>query len=229
MAGQNIINAASIAPKVIVSQQLATAESALYTVPASTSVKVAQGTLCNVSANMVPTLSLGATATTGGTFAAGTYYWKVTAKNASGESLASNEVSAVLAANGTQVLNWAAVPTATSYDIYRGTVAGAQNSRVATVTALTYTDTGTSTAGPTPPAVSTFGIAVSVSLSIIQAGGTMGDGTHRVINAYQLPANDTLALGEYIGGAMLGPGDVVAAFSGTANAVDLVLTGTVHA
>jgi len=228
MAGNDVLKAASISPKVIVSQQLGTTEAAVYTVPAATSVKVAQATICNVTANMVPALTLGATAGSGGTFAAGTYYWKVTAKNASGESLASNGVSAVLVLNGTQVLNWAAVPTATSYDTYRGTVAGAQNSRVTTVTTLTCTDTGTSTAGPTPPSVSSFGIAAPVNIAIIQSGGTLGDGTHRVMNAYQLAANDTFSL-DMVRGAMLGPGDSIAAFSATTTAVDLVITGTVHA
>ena len=55
------------------------------------------------------TVTLGTTATTGGTFTAGTYYWKVTAIDSKGESLGSNEVTATLAANGTQVLNWGAV------------------------------------------------------------------------------------------------------------------------
>ena len=49
MAGNNIVVAASIAPQVLVSKALTTTETALYTVPASTSAKVAHGTLCNVT------------------------------------------------------------------------------------------------------------------------------------------------------------------------------------
>jgi hypothetical protein len=122
MAGQNVIAASSISPQIIVSQQLGTSDAAVYTVPAATSVKVAQATLCN-----------------------------------------------------------------------------------------------------------TTGSAVTVNLSLVQTGGTLGDGTHRVIAGYTLAANDTLPLRDYIGGAMLGPGDRIAAFAGTATAVDIVVTGTVHA
>lgn len=71
--------------------------------------------------------------------------------------------------------------------------------------------------------------AVTVYLSIIQTGGTVGDGTHRVISGYSLAANDTLALADYVAGAMLGPGDMLASYAGTAAAVDLVVTGTLQA
>jgi hypothetical protein len=70
---------------------------------------------------------------------------------------------------------------------------------------------------------------VTVYLSLVQTGGTVGDGTHRVISGYTLAANDSLPLKDYIGGAMLGPGDKIAGYAGTATAVDLVVTGTVHA
>ena len=71
--------------------------------------------------------------------------------------------------------------------------------------------------------------AVTVYLSLVKAGGVPGDGTHRVISGYSLAANDTLALKDYLAGAVLGPGDAIAAYAGTAAAVDLVITGTVHA
>lgn len=117
----NIIAATSIVPQVLVSQQLGTSDAAIYTVPAATSVKIAQGTYCNVTAS-----------------------------------------------------------------------------------------------------------AVTVYLSIVKTGGTVGDGTHRVINAFSLAGNDTLSLRDYVNGAMLGPGDIVAGYAGTASAVDFVLTGTVQ-
>lgn len=121
MAGNDVLHASSISPQVLLSQQLGTTEVALYTVPASTSVKIAQGSLCNITA-----------------------------------------------------------------------------------------------------------AAVTVNVSIVKSGGTVGDGTHRVISGYSLAAHDTLPLKDYIGGAMLGPGDVLVAFAGTATAVDIVVTGTVH-
>jgi hypothetical protein len=232
MPGNNIIQATSISPQVLVSQQLGTSEAALYTVPSGQSVKIAHGVLCNVTALMPsPVLTLGTTATSGGTFAAGTYYWKVSAVNASGgggETLPSNEVSAVLAANGTQALSWGAVAGAASYNIWRGTTAGGENVLVATVTGTTYTDTGSAGTSRYPNTTSTASASATVHLSVIKSGGTMGDTTHRVICNYSLAGSDSLSLAPYLGGAMLGPGDVIAAYASAAAAVDIVITGTVH-
>src|SRR4030095_5085585 len=68
--------------------------------------------------------------------------------------------------------------------------------------------------------------AVTVSLSLMPTGGSL-DGTHRVLNSYSLQANDTLDL-SWLRGTMLGPGDVIGGLAGTASAVVLVVTGTVH-
>jgi hypothetical protein len=236
MPGQNILGAASISPQIVLSQQLATTESALYTVPASTSVKIATASVCNILGSTstqlaTPVITLGTTATSGGTFAANTYYWKVTAINPSGETAGSNEVTATIAANGTQVLNWSAISGATGYRVYRGTAAGGENLLVATIgsgATVTYTDTGTSQFTAFAPNVSSFSNNVTVSVSLVAAGGTVGDGTHRVLNSYSLAPGDTLPL-DMLRGAMLGPGDKIAAFAGAATAVDIVVTGTVHA
>lgn len=106
-----------------------------------------------------PVLTLGATGTTGGTFGAGTFYWKVTAVTGYGETTGSNEVTATLVATGTQALSWAAVPGAQLYKVYRGTAAGAENTLVATVGAGTtsHIDTGTAGTAATVPTVSTAG------------------------------------------------------------------------
>lgn len=115
-----------------------------------------------------PVLTKGATTTTGGTFAAGTFFWKVTALTGYGETAGSNEVTATLVATGTQALSWAAVPGATLYRVYRGTVTNTENVLVTTVaaTVTSYIDTGsagtsqaiptTSTAGPAPAADKVF-------------------------------------------------------------------------
>jgi hypothetical protein len=115
-----------------------------------------------------PVLSAGSTNATGGTFTAGTYYWKLTAVTGYGETTGSNEISATLVLNGSKVLTWATVSGAERYKLYRGTAAGAENVLVTTLDSgtLTYTDTGTSsgaatvpsssTAGNTPPAAKTF-------------------------------------------------------------------------
>src|SRR5438128_1829594 len=97
MSGSNVISASSISPQVLLSQQLGTTDAALYTVAAGQSVKVAQGTICNVSGLIAaPVLTLGTTSTTGGTLAAGATYWKVTGVSVNGETLGSNEVTATL-------------------------------------------------------------------------------------------------------------------------------------
>lgn len=74
----------------------------------------------------------------------------------------------------------------------------------------------------------TTGAPVTVSLSLIPSGGT-ADGTHRVIAGYTLAANDTLPLGDYLGGHMLGSGDFISVFAGTANAVVVVISGAISA
>lgn len=228
MAGTNLLVPASIAPQVLVSQALGATEVALYTVPAGASARLTQGSLCNTSATLTNTLTLGATSTTGGTLAAGATYWVVTAVNAAGESLRSNEVTATLTgATSSQPLSWTAVPGATSYNIYRGTTPAGENVRYNTG-ALTFTDTGAAGTAASPPAASTYGTAIAVSLSVFKSGGVLTDGTHRVINAYSLGVNDSLALRDYITDTMLGPGDAVTGFAGLAGAVTVVLSGTVH-
>lgn len=96
----------------------------------------------------------------GGTFAAGTYYWEVTATTALGETTVSNEASATLILNGSCNLSWTApVGTVTGYKVYRGTASGAENVLVTTITGntTTFTDTNVGGAG-TPPTTDTASI-----------------------------------------------------------------------
>jgi hypothetical protein len=74
----------------------------------------------------------------------------------------------------------------------------------------------------------TGGTTVTVSLSLVPSGGT-ADGTHRVISGYLLAPGDTLPLGDYLGGHMLGQGDFISVIAGTANAVSVVISGAVSA
>jgi hypothetical protein len=107
----------------------------------------------------LPVLSKGTTSSTGGTFAAGAYFWVVTGVSANGESMASNEVTATLVDSGTQVLSWTAMSGAVSYKVYRGVVSGGENALVATVSSptVTYTDTGAVGSFAVPPAVGNAG------------------------------------------------------------------------
>jgi hypothetical protein len=94
----------------------------------------------------------------GGTFAKGTYSWQVTATNANGETVASNQVSATLTGpTSSAALSWTQVPGATGYHVYR-TSAGSKSARLATITSgstVTYTDTGSPGTPATPPPVNT--------------------------------------------------------------------------
>jgi len=109
-----------------------------------------------------PVLTKGTVLTTGGTFGAATYFWKITAIDASGgESLVSNEITNAIAANGTIAMSWAALTNATGFKVYRGTSTGAENKLVATLGLVTsYVDTGTAGTTATLPAADTTGRAV---------------------------------------------------------------------
>lgn len=74
----------------------------------------------------------------------------------------------------------------------------------------------------------TSAAAVAVSLSFLRSGDTDG-GTHTVISAFSLAPGDTLALRDYLVGARLGAGEAVSVTAGTANVIDVVLTGSVSA
>lgn len=97
----------------------------------------------------------------GGTFAAGTYFYEVTATTALGETTVSNEASAVVALNGSVNLAWNAPNNVvTGYKVYRGTASGAENTLVTTIVGNTTTFTDTNVgAGGAPPGTNTATIS----------------------------------------------------------------------
>ena len=113
-----------------------------------------------VAAILTPVLTLGTTSTTGGTLAAGATYWKLTAINASGETVGSNEVTATLTGStSSQPLTWVAIAgSTTGYKLYRGTAPGAENVLVTTLGLVTsYTDIGAAGTAGTVPVVGSTG------------------------------------------------------------------------
>jgi hypothetical protein len=111
-----------------------------------------------------PVISLG-TAASGGTFAAGTYFWKLTATNGAGETLGSNEITATLTASQKQPINWSAVAGANGYRLYRGTAAGAENVLVAVIpggATVTYADLGAAGTNASVPTVDRSASAATV-------------------------------------------------------------------
>jgi len=138
--------------------------------------------------------NLVATAGTGGTLAANTYYYVVTSLIGTRESSASEEVSATLGSAGTITLNWDDLPAATGgYRVYRGTSAGGEDHYQAIAAGThTLTDDGTPTfssaapppAAPTPESQTTDTISWSTDSNAmatdiqtkLQALGNIGAG-----------------------------------------------------
>lgn len=125
-----------------------------------------------VAALAAPTITLGASAGTGGTFTAGTYYWKATWVSANGETVGSNELTASVSANGTQTITVNAAPTgATNWKLYRGTTAGGESVLVATTAAGTtsFTDTGAAGTAGTVPTTDSTGRGTRLKISASSA------------------------------------------------------------
>ena len=147
------------------------------------------GTACSgITVNPMvkaPVQSASSTATTGGTIAAGTYYYKITSITAAGESTGSNEISqATTGTTSTVTLNWTAATNATGYKIYRGTTAGGENLLIATISSgatVTYVNTGTETTSTaSPPAVNGAAAlnAFQLSMATLQSGLVIGNGEY---------------------------------------------------
>jgi len=113
-------------------------------------------TIAALTTPVAPTFT---TATTGGTLAPGTYYYRITAVSGTGETLASTEASQVVPAGtstNTVTLTWAAVSGAETYKVY-GRTTGAELLIASAVSVLTYTDTGSITPAGALPTGNTTG------------------------------------------------------------------------
>ncbi|MFF2551820.1 phage tail tube protein [Nocardia sp. NPDC058058] len=103
------------------------------------------------AATAAPT-GLTGTASSGGTFTAATYYWKVTALFGTGETAGSSEFSLAVTASQKVALTWTTSAGASGYNVYRGTSAGAENVLVGTVGPVgAFTDTGAAGTAATVP------------------------------------------------------------------------------
>lgn len=114
----------------------------------------------------------------GGTFAAASYFWKVTAvDNKGNESLASNEQTQAIALNGSATTSWAAVPGAVSYRVYRGAATGAENVVYVAGNVLTYTDTNAASqaAGATQIQARPPIAQASITLQLLSGAGAATD------------------------------------------------------
>jgi hypothetical protein len=121
-----------------------------------------------MTAHLAPPANL--TATVGGAGSlSGETYWMVTAVNTAGETTASNQTSLNMPASSAAELEWDPVVQAKSYNVYRGLTSGAENLLIGNVTVPTFTDTGASGSGQTPPTTNTatvvYPVWVPVSIS----------------------------------------------------------------
>lgn len=103
----------------------------------------------------VITLSLGAGA---GTLGTGTYYYRVSATNATGETIPSTEVSLAITGPDDIKIDWTEVTGATGYKVY-GRTTGAEKliATVAGGSTVTYTDSGALTPSGAMPVLNTTG------------------------------------------------------------------------
>lgn len=103
-----------------------------------------------------PVQSNPATLTTGGTLAAGTYYYEITAITPGGETTASNEKSIVTTGStSSNTVSWATVPGAMGYNVYRGTTPGGEDVQYTVGAVTSFVDTGAAGVAASPPGSNT--------------------------------------------------------------------------
>lgn len=141
-----------------------------------------------------PVLVSATGSTTGGTFAAGAYWFVVTATTANGETVASNQFGVTLTGSTSSVaLVWNAVDGATGYNVYRGTTTGGENKLITTTTALTYVDTGTAGTTATVPVTNTAELSTNTALAIAPIEARIYGGELQTINQANTPGVELLA------------------------------------
>lgn len=99
----------------------------------------------NGSTLPAPTLATISTSTTGGTIAAGTYYYNLTCYNLAGETTASNQLTIITTGTtSTITIGWNSIGGAAGYYVYRGTSATGPFTKIKVPVAgiTSWTDTG---------------------------------------------------------------------------------------
>jgi hypothetical protein len=155
----------------------------------------------------------------GGSLAAATYYYKVVALNAVGQTTASPECNVTTTGSTSSVaLSWTAVAGATSYRIYRGTATGGESVYYTSAT-NSYTDTGSASTAGTPPGSNTTQLATPGTVTPTgQVGGNLSAGTYYYVITALNAAGETTASSE-----------VNATVTGTTSAILLAWTAVAGA
>jgi hypothetical protein len=147
--------------------------------------------------------------TTGGSLAAGTYWYRISATNAFGETLASAEVSVVIptgTATNQSIVGWLGVTGATGYNVYGRTVNA--ELKIATLgNVTTYTDSGSISPSGVLPASNTTANS-SMTLSALTITGFTSASVVTVSSpatatvagqSYSFGTDDTVALNSVVG------------------------------
>jgi hypothetical protein len=118
-----------------------------------------------------PVLSAPTGSTTGGTLAAGTYSYRVSAIVGGVESLACAAQTGVVASGstGSVALSWGAVSGATAYKVYGRTAGG--ELQLVSQAGTTYTDTGAATPSGALPTMATALVKVDTNDGAVAQGG----------------------------------------------------------
>lgn len=95
-----------------------------------------------------------------------------------------------------------------------------------TVTTIYTVGSGKGAKIATATICNTDASAQTIDVHVVASGGSAG-ATNKVISAYSIAAGDTLSLNDILGGMMLGEGDFIAVKAGTANKLNVTLTGAV--
>jgi hypothetical protein len=152
-----------------------------------------QGNLTLGSLNPVSIgLPVATPSTSGGTLAAGTYYYQIVTVDIYGNTTTgSQEISATTTGTTSSIgLTWTAVTGAASYRIYRGTATNAQNVYYTSAT-NSFTDiNGTSTAGTIPISNTTYLTRLNSAGSSV-LGGTVNIGTNTSVASAALQIAST--------------------------------------
>jgi len=133
--------------------------------------------------NVIPPTMGAPSQAAGGSFAAGNTFWVLTAKNADGESIKSNEVTLNMVLNNKATLSWSAIPGATGYNLYRSLVSGVYGAtskvNVSIGAVTTIDDPGAALVAGTPPLTAYTLISGPMWLTKIRwrvgTGGVAGD------------------------------------------------------
>ena len=135
-----------------------------------------------VTALATPVNAAFSTSTTGGTLAAGTYYYRVAATDAQGTTLASSETSQVTTGTtSTVTVNWTRVAGATGYKVYGRTAGAEQLIGTVSGSVLSFVDSGSITPSGALPAANTTGVVKFSTDTGLSRGSTgnvyVGNGT----------------------------------------------------